>query len=49
MKDKECVGCKKLFDCKGKPSSEPCINYQPRDENRLNELKEKLEKYNKEE
>lgn len=27
-KDKECIGCKHFFDCDGKPSDKPCINYE---------------------
>lgn len=26
VKDRDCIGCKKLFDCKGKPRGILCVN-----------------------
>lgn len=25
-KDRNCIGCKRFFDCKGKPHGNPCLN-----------------------
>lgn len=34
IKNQECVSCKKMFECKGKPRSvERCINYEERKNN----------------
>lgn len=30
IKDRECVSCTKLFDCKGKPRGVTCVNYEER-------------------
>jgi hypothetical protein len=30
VKDRECVSCSKIFDCKGKPRGVRCINYDKR-------------------
>lgn len=30
MKDKECIHCERLFDCKGKPTKEPCLMFKSR-------------------
>ena len=30
IKDKECMHCKKFFDCKGKNSDSPCVNFVER-------------------
>lgn len=30
MKDKECIMCKHLFTCKGKPTEAPCVNFEER-------------------
>ena len=30
MKDRECISCERIFDCKGKPTNEPCLCYTPR-------------------
>lgn len=32
MKDRDCINCVHIFDCKGKPSDKPCLNYEPRKE-----------------
>jgi hypothetical protein len=29
-KTKECIYCKRFFECKGKPSDKPCVNYEDR-------------------
>lgn len=36
MKDRECVTCAKLIDCKGKASKEPCLNYKKWSEKNAN-------------
>lgn len=28
--DKECLHCKKFFDCKGKLKNKPCVNFEER-------------------
>lgn len=28
--DKECLHCKKFFECKGKPRGTICVNYEER-------------------
>ena len=30
IKEKECIRCGKFFDCKGKPKSKPCVNFEER-------------------
>ena len=30
--DKECIHCKKFFDCKGKPRNTSCVNLEERKE-----------------
>lgn len=32
VKDRECLKCKKFFDCKGKPRGTRCINFEERRE-----------------
>lgn len=29
-KDKECIKCEKVFDCKGKPKGIACVNFEKR-------------------
>lgn len=36
MKDRECINCKKFLTCKGKPTPEPCVNYEERKKDREN-------------
>lgn len=34
IKNQECVGCKKMFDCKGKPRNvTACVNFEERTRN----------------
>ena len=30
MKDRECIMCEKIFDCKGKPNKKPCLSFEER-------------------
>lgn len=30
MKDKECLHCKKFFECKGKEKPKPCLHFEER-------------------
>lgn len=30
VKDKECIRCSKMFDCKGKPKGTLCVNLEER-------------------
>jgi hypothetical protein len=30
MKDKECIYCEKFFECKGKDTKNPCVNFEDR-------------------
>ena len=30
IRDRECATCERLFDCNGKPSKNPCVNYKER-------------------
>ena len=31
MKDRECISCTHFLMCQGKENSEPCINYEKRE------------------
>jgi hypothetical protein len=28
IKDKECIHCRKFFECNGKPKNKPCVNLE---------------------
>lgn len=30
MKTRECIHCETFFDCNGKPSRNPCVNFKDR-------------------
>jgi hypothetical protein len=30
MKDKDCIYCKKFFECKGKDTKSPCLHFEDR-------------------
>lgn len=30
MKDRECIKCKKFFECKGKDKNTPCLHFEER-------------------
>jgi hypothetical protein len=30
IKDRECIHCKKFFECKGKESKNPCLHFEER-------------------
>lgn len=30
MKDRECIHCKKFWDCEGKPTRSPCVCFEKR-------------------
>lgn len=32
VKDRECIHCERLFDCKGKPEGIRCVAFTPRKE-----------------
>lgn len=34
MKDKECIRCKKFFECKGKETKNPCLHFEERKESK---------------
>lgn len=36
VKDRECIKCGKLFDCKGKPPGIQCVSIVPRKKNNKN-------------
>ena len=33
VKDRECIKCERLFDCKGKPENTKCVSFMERKEN----------------
>jgi hypothetical protein len=35
---RECATCDRLFDCKGKPSKNPCVNYKERRKDGRNQV-----------
>lgn len=34
VKDKECIHCKRFFECEGKPRGKLCVNYEERKDGR---------------
>lgn len=30
IKDRECIKCKRFFNCKGKDKKEPCLHFEER-------------------
>lgn len=45
MKDQECIKCANIFECKGKPSNDPCVNYSERKETKDAKKEERKTKY----
>ena len=32
VKTRECIRCRKFFECKGKPKDKPCVNFEERND-----------------
>lgn len=44
MKTKECMHCETFFDCAGKPTDNPCLQFRKRKEKTENNFNEILQK-----
>ena len=39
-KTRECIRCRKFWDCKGKPSDKPCLHFEERERNDNEQVRE---------